>query len=304
MLPVLIAKQNKQVIKIPLNMELDKVLSTYSNIEILKIIIIKDFEADDNLETDIIKPNYGMPKWYTYQSNNRSVKLHPTRILHIKNTDSADSFIDSLLPYMEHYIRRNNEVTRATEEANWIILKTDFKRIQQEISSRLGVVSSQQGLMANREVVKAKVEEGIQNRLRHMRANAHSSSAYAIDKEFEDIEQIEKNNIDKMVDASEKALQLIASIADVPMERFLGKRAGGVGGGSSTLHYLQFLIGFRSKLIGDALEQLDEFLKLIYTNIRSTNYNWNQTIIEVIELKQDRTVLERENNPGGFQKES
>ena len=56
--------------------------------------------------------------------------------------------------------------------------------------------------------------------------------------------------------------------------------------------------------IKGALEQLDEFLKLIYTNIRSTNYSWNQTIIEVIELKQDRTLLERENNPGGFQKES
>lgn len=311
LLPVLISTQRNIITKIPLNLSLDKVFEQYKNISVLKILTVEDFDKDTNLETDILKDNYGMPKWYSYNSGKRVVRLHPSRVLHIENSKGAVSFIDTLLPYMDHYTRRNNEVTRATEEANWIILKTNFKLIRQDVVSRLSASTklpnssfAVQGIIANNEIVRSKVEDGIQNRLRHMRTNAHSSSAYAIDKEFEEIDQIEKNNISQMLDAAEKALQSIASIADVPMERFLGKRAGGVGGGSSTLHYLQYLIGFRTKLIGTALERIDEFLKKIYPQITSTNYSWNPTIIERIELKQDRTPLQEENNPGGFQKES
>lgn len=300
-LPVLISKINKKIVKIPLSYSLDKVLAEYKNIEVLKLIVLDTFIADEELEIDITSDNWGKPKWFRYENGNREVKLHPSRVLHIGNTSDNCSFIDSIIPYFEHFVTRNQETTRAVQESNWIILETDFKRIQQEISARLGIVHTSSNHAATKDIVKAKVEEGIRARLQHMRANSHNSSAYAIDGNFEKIVQIKKDNIDQMNHAAQSSLHLIAGAADVPTERFLGSRSAGMGSAGSTVHYIQFLSGFRSKLIENPLEKLDKFLQSIYNNISNLDYKWNPTLIEQIENGKDRTPMERETNPGGIQ---
>lgn len=298
-LPVLINKNRNIIEKIPLNLSLAQVLKEYKNIEVLKLLVIDKFEKDDAIELDILKDNYGKTKWFKYDNGKRTVKIDPSRVIHIRNDSRSRSFIDSILIYFYHFMTRNNEVTRAVTEANWIILKTDFKLIQAEISARLN--TNHANNIAHRESLKSKTEEGIKNRLLNMRANAHSSSSYAIDKNLEDIQQIKKDNIDQMSQASESSLQLIAGAADVPMSRFLGRKVSGMGGSADTPNYIQFLHGFRSTLIDKPLLELDLLLKLIYTKIKSTDYNWNDTIIQTIEYSKDRTPLERANNTGTLQ---
>ena len=139
--------------------------------------------------------------------------------------------------------------------------------IQQDISARLGLTHISTNNNANRDIVRTKTEEGIKNRLINMRSNAHSSSSYAIDKTIEDIQQIKKENIDQMNAAAESSLQLIAGVADVPMSRFLGRKVSGMGGSADTPNYIQFLHGFRSKLIDVRLKKLDIFIINIYKNI-------------------------------------
>lgn len=302
-LPVLVSKLNKKLIKIPLSYSMEKTISEYSNVEVLKLIVLDEFTSDEQLETDICSDNWGKPKWFRYENGKRNVKIHPSRVLHIKNTSDGCSFIDSVLPYFEHFIIRNQETTRAVQESNWIILKTDFKRIQQEISARLGIVTTSSNIAATKDIIKSKVEEGIKSRLQHMRANSHNSSAYAIDMNFEDIDMIKKDNIDQMDGAAKSSLHLIAGAADVPTERFLGSRSAGMGSAGSTVHYIQFLSGFRSKLIENPLERLDKFLQLVYPSIKDVSFTWNPTLIEQIENSKDRTPMERETNPGGLQNE-
>ncbi len=302
LVPVLINKTSKKIETVPLNIPIDKVLLQYSNLEILKLIIIEKFDHSKSIETDILKDNYGLCKYYEYDSGEKIVKIDPSRVIHISNDNSNQSFIDSILVYFYHYTSRNNEVTRAVNEANWIILKTDFKMIQQDISARLGLTHISTNNNANRDIVRTKTEEGIKNRLINMRANAHSSSSYAIDKTIEDIQQIKKENIDQMNAAAESSLQLIAGVADVPMSRFLGRKVSGMGGSADTPNYIQFLHGFRSKLIDVRLKKLDSFIINIYKNISSSEFLWNPTIIQQIEYSQDRTPLERATNEGTLQK--
>ena len=301
LLPVLINKKNKLIETIPLNVPFEKVLTDYKNLEVLKLLIIEKFEHSDTIETNILKDNYGLAKHFIYDNGKRVVKIDPSRVIHIQNNKENKSFIDSILVYFYHYTSRNNEVTRAVNEANWIILKTNFKMIQQDISARLGLNHVTNNHSANREIVREKTEEGIKNRLINMRANAHSSSSYAIDKDMEDIQQIKKDNIDQMNQAAESSLQLIAGTADVPMSRFLGRKVSGMGGSADTPNYIQFLHGFRSKLIDKNIYKLDHFLKSIYKDIKSIDFTWNDTIIQKIEYSQDRTPLEKANNTGTLQ---
>ncbi|MDB4461522.1 DUF1073 domain-containing protein [bacterium] len=302
-IPVLVATKNNRKIKIPLSKKLEDVIDDFDNIQVLKLITINHFTPDEDLETDIENDNWGKPKWFRFSNGNREIKIHPSRVIHISNTEDSSSFIDSVLPYFDHYFIRANELTRTVTEANWIILKTDFKRVQQEMSMRLGLIHNNQNHLANKEIIRTKTEEGIKNRILHMRNNARSASAYAIDKEFEEIVQIKKDNIDQINTATESALSLIAGVADVPTERFLGKKSSGLGGGSSATHYTQFLSGFRSKLIGDPLDKLDSFLMVIYPKITTIEYEWNKTVIERMESDKDRTEEERANNKGGFDTE-
>lgn len=301
LVPVLINKINNKIDVFSLSIPLDKLLLEYKNLEVLKFIIIDKFEHSEAIETNILKDNYGLCKYYTFNNGKKVVKIDPSRVIHIQNDEYNKSFIDSILVYFYNFTSRNNEVTRAVNEANWIILKTNFKMIQQDISARLGLNHITNNMIGNRDIVRTKTEEGIKNRLINMRLNAHSSSSYAIDKDIEDIQQIKKENIDQMNTASESALQLIAGVADVPMSRFLGRKVSGMGGSADTPNYIQFLHGFRSKLIDKPLKKIDKFLMSIYKNIKNTDYQWNETIIQKIEYSKDRTPLERANNTGTLQ---
>ena len=264
--PVLVDQDNRRVsLNTPLDTLLQRPDKTYT---VLKLIIFKEYRESDQIEKNILSDNFGKPKKYLV--NNKPID--PSRCVIVQANSAKISFIRSIYSYFCSFKTRDFEVTRATQESNWVILKTDMAMLQEIAQAKVEVGSKGS--------VEDHIQDALMGRLRDLRDNANNNNAYGIDREGEDIEMISKVNIKQMVEAVDQALMLLNAAADIPMRRFLGRGVGGLGENNDDEVYVQALIGLRDSILRVPLFEMDSIMQKINPAINSLDYEWNDMAIQ------------------------
>lgn len=258
-------------LKIPLHKPLEVVQAEYSNVSIDRLLVLDAFKPSETVVKDILHDRYGEPTKYSVSDTNHKT-LHGSRVIVFGDSDET-GFIEGIIPYVNDFHDRNYEVTRAVQESNVLILKTDFESIQDYMKE-----SVSQGVS---EDIFTRISDFVANRLQHLRENANNENAYAIDKETEEIEQITKTNISAMVEAVRHSLDILTAMVDIPQSRYLGNGATSLSGNSTDIdNYVQTLNGMRSSDYEPPLRRLDHFIQQIYPVISSLAYDWNPLAIQ------------------------
>lgn len=265
-MPVLVDQDMRSV---GLGVSLDSLLARKGKkYSILKFIVVKKFEESEEKDTDIRSDNFGKPKRYLVDNK----PVHPSRVVIIPANSAGVSFIRSIHSYVCAFKSRDYEVTRAVQESNWVILKTDMKMLVEMASARV-----EAGARGNSADI---VEEYLRGRLEDLRENANNNNAYGIDKEGEDIELISKTNIGAMIMAVDQAVVLLNAAVDIPMRRFMGRGVAGLGDNNDDEVYIQTVVGLREDMLRLPLRQMDKFIQRLYPQIKSLDYEWNKMKIQ------------------------
>lgn len=270
LLPVIIGSKGN---KIGLGRSLDSLSASDDSFFIAKVVLVKNFSKSEVIDSsDVLSDNYGKPKSYSI-GGSQSKSIHPSRVIIINANGAGVSLIESIYDYYRDFIKRRDETTRATEESNWLILKTNLEMLYEEAMKR----AEASGSTAS---VEGEVDRLMRNRLSEMRSNANNNNAYGIDKNEEEIEQISKNNISQLVSATEQSFDHLTAAIDIISLRFFGKGVGGLSDSNDFKIYNVSLIGLRSFMFDPALKRFFKMVKVLDKDIVNTGYSWNKTPIE------------------------
>ena len=261
-LPVITDLQDN---RISLSKTMESILEEPTQYKLARLIVVTDFESSSEKESNILSDNYGKPK--SYKVNGGMVTA--SRAIIVSANSIGTSFITSINDYLCDFKSRNAETTTAVEESNWLAFGTDLNML---------IESAQAMSEAKGGDPEAIVSDLLKNRTRELRQNAKNTNAWAYDKNSEKVDQVSKTNIDAMVNATEQSAKFLAAAADIPMSRFLGYRAGGLGADSDG-NYSQTLSGLRASMFEHPLKSIDKIVLALNTDIKSGEFEWGEIVI-------------------------
>ena len=268
-LPVLIDGEGK---KIPFSKDLETVETGFS---VKRLLIIDEFEEDDNKITDIFSESFGKPKHYKIGKS----RIHPSRMTVIHANRSGISFIESVFRYFCDFESRNSDVTKAVYENNFIILYTDINLLHEVAAANIAATGGGRGGV---NMVSDEAYDLLNARVAELRENANSDNGYGLDKENEKIETLLRDNIDQLIKSVESALTILASAVNIPASIYLNQNStSALSTNNDYLVYSQVLTGLRDFMFSESLTYLD---KLIGGTVGATNmtYEWNKFVFELV----------------------
>ena len=252
--------------KVPLTTSLERAIEDGATVR--RLMVVSEFEEDDKLVTDTFSQYHGRP--VRYKIGEKKVSVHHSRAIPVYANLQKTSVFQGIEEYLSSYHLGRQDVSRAVQEANFLVLSTDFAALQQIVDDMNIVSGEDQDLY-----------DFINNRVRNLRDNANSNNAYAIDKELETITNIQKANITDMVKAVDQQAQFLAGSSNVPLAKLFGKQQGGLNSTSQSdiQNYIIFLKGMRFMVLQPSLVEMDKFMKLFDESL-DIRFTWNAVASE------------------------
>ena len=234
------------------------------------------------IETDVLSPNYGRPKYYT--GPNGAIQIHPSRVVHLTgalrpstrtvNDGWGDSVIQSMNDAIMNALGGSSALAVMMQEANLDVIKVpNFMNNlgTTEYSNRL--INRFQLAAVGQSVVRAKILDSEEE------WNRVATSFTGVDA------------------CLTLLLQIVCGAADVPATRLMGMAPGGLQatGDSDTRNYYDNLADMQTNEIEPALAVLDECIirsalgdrpKEIYYDWRPL---WQPTAAEKADIRLKNT---------------
>lgn len=268
--------------KVPLTTSLERAIEDGATVR--RLMVVSEFESDDKLVTDTFSQYHGRP--VRYKIGEKKVSVHHSRAIPVYANLQKTSVFQGIEEYLSSFHLGRQDISRAVQEANFLVLSTDFAALQQIIDD-MNVVSGED----------EELYDFINNRIRNLRDNANNNNAYAIDKELETITNIQKANITDMVKAVDQQAQFLAGSSNVPLAKLFGKQQGGLSSTSQSdiQNYIIFLKGMRFMVLQPSLVEMDKFMKLFDESL-DISFTWNAVASEQwIEATPEPVDIEDDN---------
>lgn len=252
--------------KVPLTTSLEKAISDGAKVN--RLMVVSDFESGDNLVTDTFSQYHGRP--VRYKIGKQEKEVHHSRAVPVYANLEKTSVFQGIEEYLSSFHLGRQDVSRAVQEANFLVLSTDFAEIQKIIDDKNIVNGEDEDLY-----------DFINGRLQNLRSNANNNNSYAIDKDLESLTNIQKANIDSMVKAVDQMAQFLSGASNVPLAKLFGKQQGGLNSSSQTdiQNYVIFLKGMRFMVLQPSLIELDKFMRAIDKDL-DIKFTWNPVASE------------------------
>lgn len=201
--------------------------------------------AAGEIETDVLSPNYGRPKYYT--GPNGAIQIHPSRVVHLTgalrpstrtiNDGWGDSVIQSMNDAIMNALGGSSALSVMMQEANLDVIKVpNFMNNlgTTEYSNRL--INRFQLAAVGQSVVRAKILDSEEEWNRVATSFAGVDACLTL------------------------LLQIVCGAADVPATRLMGMAPGGLQatGDSDTRNYYDGVADLQTNELEPALAILDE----------------------------------------------
>lgn len=265
--------------KVALTTSLERAIEMGATVR--RLMVVSHFEEDENLIKDTFSFYHGRP--VRYKIGEKKISVHHSRAIPVYANLQKTSVFTGIEEYLSAFQLGRQDVSRAVQEANFLVLSTDFAALQQIVDDGNIVSGEDQDLY-----------DFISDRLRNLRDNANNNNAYAIDKELEALTNIQKANIKDMGSAVDQMAQFLAGASNIPMSKLFAKTQNGLGGASQTdlQNYVIFLEGMRFMVLQPSLVELDKFMREIDASL-NISYEWNPVVSEqYIVNEQNAEVVE------------
>ena len=252
--------------KVPLTTTLEKAIEDGATVK--RLMVVSEYEEDENLVTDTFSQYHGRP--VRYKIGEKNVTVHHSRAIPVYANLQRTSVFQGIEEYLSSFHLGRQDVSRAVQEANFLVLSTDFSALQLIVDDMNVVSGEDQDLY-----------DFINDRIRNLRDNANNNNMLAIDKELESLNNIQKANIDNMVKAVDQMAQFLAGSSNVPLAKLFGKQQGGLSSASQSdiQNYIIFLKGMRFMVLQPSLVEIDKFMKLFDTEL-DISFTWNPVASE------------------------
>lgn len=262
-------------------------IASIDSAEIDRLVVLHEQIETSDYETDISKPNFGLPN----QLKIGSTEIHPSRVLFFGNLKEPieNSFFKSIVfdlaEYHESKKRKQNGVRRNSA----FVYEGNFEAIRQYIIDRADATG--QSIDINK--ITKTMARAIFNNL--------NESNIAVINQGDKIHNFQLNVIDDLVKNVDQSMQILSAVADIPMSRLFGKPPSGLSssGQLDYENYSQALDGWRAREIERPLAKMDEIISQVYgIEFTRQEWVWLPTRAEEIRLRLSGQQVEPEADDG------
>lgn len=234
-------------------------------VSIEHFVMIKSFEAEDEIDNDLFSENFGKPKFYKTKSD-KDVRIHHSRIVIVNGSRGRKSAAEGFIYFFSMFHDAYEEMIRATGESNVWTLGTNMEAIKNSYMDALDVGVETNGSM----------NKGNERRLENFRGSMNSRGAYMYDKDMEKVERNAVTNLDAIVKAVDMSLDVLCAAVDIVPSRYIGKSQGGLNSSnkSELANMVMIACNFRAHFAEPVLNKIDKMFSLVL-DTEIPEYQWN-----------------------------
>ena len=258
-MPVLVDKRGDLV-------PIDIALEDAGLFQVKGVVEITTFVREDRANENVDSLYFGMHDYRLMSGG----KMHRSRFTMIRN-NGGSSMVVSLAPYWKTFSSRVDNTTESIKRSNWLVLKTSLQALKQKAEENISKRGDIDGNLGQ------EMSKLIISRLRSLMNSAKNSLAFGIDKDSEDVIELQKSNISQMSQATTESMIYLASATGIPYEVFTGKSGTSLSSSESGCSvYGMMLSGVRSSLF-------DEFVSIylgMVTGDDNVEWVWANKLIK------------------------